>query len=156
VQRVEYDHRTNFSETKRTDYKALGLLCQHHHDEKTHRGARLERHDNEWWWYPPPDTHTAPDPATCNPNAAPSTTGDPNTPPDHDPNAAAGKAGDTTFNPNGPWRAPVGEHLTHWNLDHLPNPVADGSADQGDQGSSDCGDPGCDDPEPPTLFGDIC
>ena len=156
VQRVEYDHRTNFSETKRTDYKALGLLCQHHHDEKTHRGARLERHDNEWWWYPPPDTHTAPDPATCNPDAAASTTGDPNTLPDHDPNAAAGKAGDTTFNPNGPWRAPVGEHLTHWNLDHLPNPVADGSADQGDQGSSDCGDPGCDDPEPPTLFGDIC
>ena len=69
---TEYDHRDNYADTKRTDYQNLGLLCTRHHDEKTHRGARLERIDDHWIWHPPP----RPEP-TDNP--------DPNTP--HDPNA---------------------------------------------------------------------
>jgi len=131
VQRVEYDHRTNYSETRRTDYKTLGLLCGHHHDEKTHRGARLERHGNEWWWYPPPDTDTHTTTATRGPDAP--------------------------IDPTVPWRAPVGEHLTLWNPDHLPTPTA-GTAtgtesDNGDHPNDNTsGDP--DDPGPPTLFGD--
>ena len=130
IQRVEYDHRTNYSETKRTDYHSLGLLCEHHHDEKTHRGARLERHGNEWWWYPPPQPDTDTTTATRDPHAP--------------------------IDPTVPWRAPVGEHLTHWNPDHLPNPAATGS-DQADGAGGEPNDTtsgGPDDPGPPTLFGD--
>jgi hypothetical protein len=85
-QRLERDHREDFADTHDTSYRNLGRLCDVHHLEKTAKGARLERHGDEWWWYPPPD------PA------------DP-----HDPRP-----------PVEPWRGPVGEHLTHWNLDHLP------------------------------------
>ena len=88
--RVERDHRDEFAATHDTSYANLGLLCDRHHDEKTHRGARLERHRNEWWWYPPPT------PASTN---AP-----------HDPTA-----------PIEPWRSPVGETLTRWNLDQRPH-----------------------------------
>ena len=57
--RVERDHRDDFADTFDTSYGNLGLLCDFHHDQKTHRGARLERHGDEWWWYPPP-TGTSP------------------------------------------------------------------------------------------------
>jgi hypothetical protein len=129
-QHVEYDHRDNYAEVKRTDYQNLGLLCPRHHDEKTHRGARLERHDNHWHWHPPP------------------TGRDPDSGADADPDASSDAAE--------PWSAPVGEHLTNWNLDQPPDPPCphtDTTARDGD-GSSH-GTPGRpDDPDPPTLFGD--
>jgi hypothetical protein len=134
---TEYDHRDNYADTKRTDYQNLGLLCVRHHDEKTHRGARLERIDDHWIWHPPPMGR------------------------DHD------SGGDAA----GPWSAPVGEHLTNWNLDRPPDPpsphpqtitapVGDGDGDSdsdsdGDSDQSNRGTPGRpDDPGPPTLFGD--
>jgi hypothetical protein len=120
---IEYDHRDNYADTKRTDYQNLGLLCIRHHDEKTHRGARLERIDDHWIWHPPPRPEPTDEPATPKATAAASTRR-PDTPdPPHnhlrdvaviDPNEPSEPS-----DPTGPWRAPVGEHLTVWNLDGL-------------------------------------
>ena len=158
--RVEYDHRDNYADTHRTDYHSLGQLCPRHHYEKTHLGARLERHDNQWWWYPPPP-----------PGATTTNDGDPNT--DSDPNTDGATNG--TDDPTVPWRAPIGEHLTTWNLDHAPDNGSDGEAGPAtDEGTgsgtdheaepvsgdgkrddpSDSRPADQDDPGPPTLFGD--
>jgi hypothetical protein len=137
---TEYDHRDNYADTKRTDYHNLGLLCVRHHDEKTHRGARLERIDDHWIWHPPPRPEPTDDPDPSAPNMS--------------------------SDPTGPWRAPVGEHLTLWNLDHPPDPPrphtqttihdCDGDCDgDGDGDQSNRGSPGrSDDPGPPARFGD--
>ena len=37
-------------------------LCEVHHDEKTHRGARIVRTATEWHWYPPPPKPGEPEP----------------------------------------------------------------------------------------------
>jgi hypothetical protein len=103
-QRLERDHREDFADTHDTGYRNMGRLCDVHHLEKTAKGARLERHGDEWWWYPPPD------------------------PDDPQP-------------PVEPWRGPVGEHLTHWNLDHLPGDP-DGESERPDQADQpDAADP---------------
>ena len=43
----------DFAATHHTCTYSLGGLCNHDHDEKTHRGAHLERHDPDWHWWPP-------------------------------------------------------------------------------------------------------
>lgn len=69
----------------------LNGLCDVHHDEKTHRGARLEVTDTERRWWPPPSP----------PGSV-------------------------------PWCAPIGEHLSRWNLDHPPDESHDDPADEAD------------------------
>jgi hypothetical protein len=117
---IEYDHRDNYADTKRTDYQNLGLLCIRHHDEKTHRGARLERIDDHWIWHPPPRPEPTDEPATPKATAAASTRrpDTPDPPHNHDRDVAVIDP-NAPSDPTGPWRAPVGEHLTLWNLDGL-------------------------------------
>jgi hypothetical protein len=50
---AELDHTRDFAATHHTCTYSLGGLCNHDHDEKTHRGAHLERHDPDWHWWPP-------------------------------------------------------------------------------------------------------
>lgn len=86
MRRCQIDHRHDHAKGGPTQTPNLELLCQHHHNQKTHQGARLERTATEWHWYPPPPAGGEPEP------------------------------------PPGsiPWRAPIGEHLPTWDLDHLP------------------------------------
>ncbi len=63
---LERDHDDDFARSRDTSYRNLKHFCGEDHDAKTHRGARLERHGDEWWWYPPPDRAGVRDP-----NAAP-------------------------------------------------------------------------------------
>jgi hypothetical protein len=86
MRRCQIDHRHDHAKGGPTKTPNLELLCDKHHGDKTHRGARLERTDSEWHWYPPP-------PAPGQPEPPPGSI---------------------------PWRAPVGEHLPAWDLDHLP------------------------------------
>src|SRR5258706_4139571 len=51
--RLQADHRHPFAQNGPTAYDNLELLCEVHHHEKTHRGARLERVADQWHWYPP-------------------------------------------------------------------------------------------------------
>jgi hypothetical protein len=55
--RVEHDHRLEFVEGGTGSTANIGLLCSFHHDQKTHRGARLERHGDEWLWFLPVSDH---------------------------------------------------------------------------------------------------
>ena len=84
--RLQADHRHDFAKGGPTSGANLELLCEQHHAEKTHRGARIERTETEWHWYPPP-------PAPGEPEPPPGSI---------------------------PWRAPIGEHLTAFDLDDLP------------------------------------
>ena len=52
---LQIDHRHPYAKGGPTTWDNLNLLCELHHDHKTHRGARLERHDDQWVWWPPPD-----------------------------------------------------------------------------------------------------
>jgi hypothetical protein len=54
-ERLERDHEIDFADTHRTNYRDLHHLCRGDHDAKTYRGARHERHGDQWWWYEPPD-----------------------------------------------------------------------------------------------------
>jgi hypothetical protein len=63
---LERDHDDDFARSRDTSYQNLKHFCREDHDAKTHRGARLERHGDEWWWHSPPDQTGARDP-----NAAP-------------------------------------------------------------------------------------
>ncbi|MGZ4682514.1 MAG: HNH endonuclease signature motif containing protein, partial [Acidimicrobiales bacterium] len=85
---LQADHRHDFAQHGPTSAANLERLCQIHHREKTHRGARIERVDDEWHWYPPP-------PAPGEPHPPPGSI---------------------------PWRSPVGEHLTAFDLTDLPEP----------------------------------
>lgn len=50
-----------FADTGRTLLDELGGLCRHHHDDLTHRGARLTgRHRTGWRWVPPPPDRAHP------------------------------------------------------------------------------------------------
>ncbi len=59
---LQVDHRRDFAKQGPTSYDNLAFLCEVHHHEKTHLGARLERVDDEWHWYPPPPTPGQPRP----------------------------------------------------------------------------------------------
>ncbi|MGZ4717539.1 MAG: HNH endonuclease signature motif containing protein, partial [Acidimicrobiales bacterium] len=85
---LQADHRHDFAKHGPTSAANLEMLCEVHHREKTHRGARIERVGDEWHWYPPP-------PAPGEPQPPPGSI---------------------------PWRSPVGEHLTAFDLDDLPEP----------------------------------
>ena len=87
--RHQADHRHDFAKGGETSAANIELLCEVHHAEKTHRGARLERTATHWRWYPP-----GPQPGGADP-------------------------------PPGsiPWQAPVGEHLTAFDLTDLPPPL---------------------------------
>jgi hypothetical protein len=96
--RLQADHRHEFGKLGPTSNANLEMLCEKHHAEKTHRGARIERTDTEWLWYPPP-------PAPGEPEPPPGSI---------------------------PWRAPIGEHLTAFDLDDLPPVSEPDEADQPD------------------------
>ena len=85
--RLQADHCDDFTRGGLTALVNLNGLCDQHHDEKTHRGARLEVTDTERRWWPPPPPPGSPPP------------------------------------PEGsvPWRAPIGEHLSRWDLGDLPD-----------------------------------
>lgn len=51
---LEIDHVTGWSLTKTTQLDDLVWLCRHHHDQKTHRGARLTGPPGARTWHPPP------------------------------------------------------------------------------------------------------
>ena len=61
---LQIDHRHPYAKGGPTSWDNLNLLCDLHHDHKTHRGARLERHDDHWVWWPPPDPHHPDRPVT--------------------------------------------------------------------------------------------
>ena len=75
---LQIDHRHPYAKGGPTTWDNLNLLCEHHHDHKTHRGARLERHDDQWMWWPPPTptTPTGPSPPPA-PRPANTSTGGP-------------------------------------------------------------------------------
>ena len=85
---LQVDHRHDFHKHGPTSGENCERLCEVHHHEKTHCGARIERTATEWLWYP-----TLPEP------------GQPEQPPG-----------------SIPWRAPIGEHLTAFDLTDLPAP----------------------------------
>ena len=60
--RLEADHRHEYAKRGPTSSANLQMLCGKHHDEKTHRGARIVRTDTEWHWYPPPPKPGEPEP----------------------------------------------------------------------------------------------
>jgi hypothetical protein len=60
--RLQADHRHDYAEHGPTAYPNMEKLCEVHHREKTHRGARIERVDDEWHWYPPPPGPGEPEP----------------------------------------------------------------------------------------------
>ena len=51
---LEIDHVTGWTVTHTTQLDDLVWLCGHHHDQKTHRGARLEGPPAARTWHPPP------------------------------------------------------------------------------------------------------
>ncbi len=59
---LQADHRHDHAKGGPTSYDNLAFLCEVHHHEKTHLGARLERVDDEWHWYPPPPAPGQPRP----------------------------------------------------------------------------------------------
>ncbi len=59
---LQADHRHDHAKGGPTSYDNLAFLCEVHHHEKTHQGARLERVDDEWHWYPPPPAPGQPRP----------------------------------------------------------------------------------------------
>ncbi len=59
---LQVDHRHDYAKGGPTAYDNLAFLCEVHHHEKTHLGARLERVDDEWHWYPPPPAPGQPRP----------------------------------------------------------------------------------------------
>ncbi len=59
---LQVDHRHDHAKGGPTSYDNLAFLCEVHHHEKTHLGARLERVDDEWHWYPPPPAPGQPRP----------------------------------------------------------------------------------------------
>ena len=61
---LQIDHRHPYADGGPTSWDNLNLLCELHHDHKTHRGARLERDDDQWVWWPPPDPHRPDRPVT--------------------------------------------------------------------------------------------
>jgi hypothetical protein len=93
--RLEADHCDDFAKGGPTALANLNGLCNDHHDEKTHRGARLEVTGTERLWWPPP-------------------------PPPGSPPSPEGSI---------PWRAPIGQHLSHWNLGQLPDHSGSGGDD---------------------------
>jgi hypothetical protein len=93
--RLEADHRHDYAKGGPTSAANLELLCDIHHDQKTHRGARIDRTTTHWLWYPPP-------PAPGEPEPPPGSI---------------------------PWRAPIGEHLTAFDLTDLPPPDPDREAE---------------------------
>ncbi len=105
--RLQADHRHDFHLRGPTSGENLELLCEKHHADKTHRGARIERTDTEWLWFPTPPGPGEPDP------------------------------------PPGsiPWRAPIGEHLTAFDLDDLP-PRSEAEQDPPDHCELDDAEPG--------------
>ncbi|MGZ4759614.1 MAG: hypothetical protein ACXV95_11180 [Acidimicrobiales bacterium] len=88
----ELDHITDFADTHDTSVTNIHGMCNHHHDDKTHRNATFRRDDTHWYWWPPGTDHTATPPLT----------------------------------------APIGHHLTTWNLDHLPGHLPRGLQMPGD------------------------
>ena len=50
----EIDHVTGWTATHTTQLDDLVWLCAHHHDQKTHRGARLTGPPGTRTWHPPP------------------------------------------------------------------------------------------------------
>ena len=60
--RLQADHRHDFHKGGPTSGHNLELLCDVHHDEKTHRGAVIERTATEWLWYPPAPKPGEPEP----------------------------------------------------------------------------------------------
>ena len=97
--RLQADHRHDYAKQGPTAYQNMELLCDVHHDEKTHRGARIERTTTDWCWYPPPPTRRPT--RTRHPGPI-------------------------------PWRAPVGEHLTAFDLTDLPPPDHAEGTDRGE------------------------
>jgi hypothetical protein len=63
---LEIDHLTGWTNTHTTELDDLVWLCAHHHDQKTHRGARLTGPPGTRTWHPPPPN------ATANRNRSPS------------------------------------------------------------------------------------
>ena len=61
--RLEADHRHDFAKLGPTSGANMQMLCPKHHDEKTHRGARIVRTDAEWHWYPPRPKPGEPEPS---------------------------------------------------------------------------------------------
>ncbi|MGZ4718500.1 MAG: hypothetical protein ACXWCB_17565 [Acidimicrobiales bacterium] len=59
---LQADHRHDFAQHGPTSAANLERLCEIHHREKTHRGARIERVGDEWHWYPPPPAPGEPHP----------------------------------------------------------------------------------------------
>jgi hypothetical protein len=51
---LEIDHVTGWTATHTTELDDLVWLCGHHHDQKTHRGARLTGPPGTRTWHPPP------------------------------------------------------------------------------------------------------
>ncbi len=50
---LQIDHRHDFHLDGPTSGENCARLCEVHHYEKTHRGARIVRTATEWHWYPP-------------------------------------------------------------------------------------------------------
>jgi hypothetical protein len=60
--RLQADHRHDYADGGPTSTVNLERLCEVHHQEKTHRGARIERTATEWLWYPPRPAAGEPEP----------------------------------------------------------------------------------------------
>ena len=53
ARRTQHDHRHDYAKGGAGSTHNLNLLCEFHHRQKTHEGARLDRVGDEWHWYPP-------------------------------------------------------------------------------------------------------
>lgn len=54
TERLEPHHSPGFETTHHTTLDELALLCKRHHDDVTHRGAKLTGGPGNWQWTPPP------------------------------------------------------------------------------------------------------
>ncbi len=59
---LQVDHRHDFHLDGPTSGENCARLCEVHHYEKTHRGARIVRTATEWHWYPPAPKPGQPEP----------------------------------------------------------------------------------------------
>jgi hypothetical protein len=74
---LEIDHVTGWAATRTTRLDDLMWLCGHHHDQKTHRGARLTGPPGNRTWHPPPPTTGASGSRSPSPSEPPVVSGAP-------------------------------------------------------------------------------
>jgi hypothetical protein len=71
---IHHTHSANgYAHTHQTRLDLLGLVCDHHHDDITYRGATLTGNHQDGWHYqpPPPDRHNQRSPYSKHNNSPP-------------------------------------------------------------------------------------